>query len=282
MIYTLIRKDKDGVIDTIMSFDSISSFDESWDATVTTQVVEKGFNISDNINIEPPSYSIQAVLSSYSLFKQDREIFWNGEDFTSQGSDIDSHIVARDNLISIFKDRSVLTLLESTSNSYSQNLSEKESELKSAHYKETDNCVITSMSVSNPDNASEAFLVSLKLQKVFVAYVTTVEVEEGQMTPLLKPYIKKDKSVTNKNKSGEEITDENGLPIESSDTTPKAVAEILEGMTFEQGAAYRDAVLVPIKEQAEATRKAAIATALSKVFHKPVKQGDSWVVRPAF
>ena len=60
MIYTLVRR-KGEDIDAIISFDSISSFDESWSATVTTQTVEKGFNISDNINIEPPTYDIRAI-----------------------------------------------------------------------------------------------------------------------------------------------------------------------------------------------------------------------------
>lgn len=282
MIYTLVRKNSANVIDSIMSFDSISSFDESWSATVTTQTVEKGFNISDNITIDPQSYDIQAVLSSYTLFDTNKEIVWDGETFNSEVTDKDRHIVARDKLIKLFTDRSVLTILESTANSTSEGLVFKEQELKSAHFKEIDNCVITSLAISNPDNATGAFLVSLKLQKVYVAYVTTVEVAEGQMTKLLQSYVKKDKSVATTAKSGQTVTDEDGLPIKTEDTTPKAVSQILEGMSFEDGAAYRDAVLKPIREEAEATRKAAIATALSKVFHVAEKQGSVWVVKPAF
>lgn len=284
MIYTLVRKNSANVIDSIMSFDSIGSFDESWSATVTTQTVEKGFNISDNITIDPQSYDIQAVLSSYTLFDTNKEIVWDGETFNSEVTDKDRHIVARDKLIKLFTDRSVLTILESTANSTSEGLVFKEQELKSAHFKEIDNCVITSLAISNPDNATGAFLVSLKLQKVYVAYVTTVEVAEGQMTKLLQSYVKKDKSVAATAKSGQTVTDGegDGLPIKTEDTTPKAVSQILEGMSFEDGAAYRDAVLKPIREEAEATRKAAIATALSKVYHVPDRQGGVWVVIPAF
>lgn len=282
MIYTLIRRDNNGNIDTVMSFDSISSFDESWSATVTTQTVEKGFNISDNINIDPQTYDIQAILSSYSLFDLDREIVWDGENFSSKQSDADRHIAARDKLISIFTDRSILTILESTANSNSVSEQEKETELKSGYFKEIDNCVITSMSISHPDNATGSFLVSLKLQKIYVAYVTTVQVADGQMTPTLRPYIKESKTVSSEAKSGQPATDANGTPITSDDVTRAAVEEIAGGLDFAEEAAYRDAVIKPIKALADANRKAALATAISKVFHTPVLQGDSYIIKPTF
>ena len=70
MIYTLVRRDSENNIDSILSFDCITSFDESWAATVTTQTVEYGFDVTDNINIEAPTYSIVAIISSYSLLKK--------------------------------------------------------------------------------------------------------------------------------------------------------------------------------------------------------------------
>ena len=118
MIYTLVRKDRGGNVDSIISFDSVNSMDESWTATVSTQTVEKGFNISDNINIEPEVYSIEAVISSYSLFVKDKEISWDGSRFKNRGQvNKDLHIKARDELTRIFKEGSILTLLESTANS---------------------------------------------------------------------------------------------------------------------------------------------------------------------
>ena len=99
MIYTIVRKDDNGKIDAIISFDSITSMDESWNATVTSQTVEYGFNISDNTNIEAPTYNISAVLSSYS-FQKRQEIIWDGEDFSSGGEpNLNYHIEVRDQMI---------------------------------------------------------------------------------------------------------------------------------------------------------------------------------------
>jgi len=188
MIYTLLRKDAGNSVDAVISFDSVSSSDESWSATVTTQTVEKGFNITDNVNIEPPTYSIEAVISSYSLFNLDNEIVWDGETFKNSGeSNANSHIKARDEIIRIFKERSVLSLVESTSNSSNENLGERYTELQAGHYKEIDNCVMTSLSISHPDSGTGAFYVSIKLQKIHIALVTVSELQGDEVTPLVKP-----------------------------------------------------------------------------------------------
>ena len=172
MIYTIVRKDDREVIDAVISFDSITSFDESWSASVTTQTVEKGFNISDHVNIEPEQYSIDAIISSYSLFNPNREIFWDGEAFTIKNLDsADSHIEARDELIRIFKEGKVISLMESSANSSSSIFSNKVEELQSGYYKEISPCVMTSLSISHPNAGSGAFYVSIKIQRIYTATV---------------------------------------------------------------------------------------------------------------
>ena len=206
MIYTLVRKDRGGNVDSIISFDSVSSMDEAWTATVSTQTVEKGFNISDNINIEPEVYSIEAIISSYSLFIKEKEISWDGSSFRSRGqSDKQSHVKAREEIIKIFKEGSVLSLLETTANSVSSNLGEKYKELRSGYVKEIEDCVITSMSISHPSEGTGAFFVSLKLQKIYTASVRVEELPEGQSVPLLTPMQAKEASVASTSSAGKTV-----------------------------------------------------------------------------
>ena len=136
MIYTIVRKDDNDKIDAIISFDSITSMDESWNATVTSQTVEYGFNISDNTNIESPTYNISSTISSYSLFRKDREITWNGEEFKTESEpNLNYHIEVREQLIKVFSDRKLITLIESSVNSDSTNDKVKVEELKSGYFK---------------------------------------------------------------------------------------------------------------------------------------------------
>ncbi|CAH1193267.1 Putative tail protein [Psychrobacter phage D'Alembert] len=218
MIYTIVRKDKDNNIDAVISFDSISSVDESWSATVTSQTVEYGFNISDNINIEAPTYSITAILSSYSLFNQEKEIVWDGQDFTANGAtDRNSHVVARDEIIEIFKDRSVVTLIESEANSNNPNLSEKYQELTSSYNREIDTCVITSLSIGHPDQGTGAFLVALTIQKINLARIEISELEEGEKVALVRPLMQTyDAEKTKSSKEEGNIDPDTGLPDESA------------------------------------------------------------------
>ena len=208
MIYTLVRKDTDNNIDAIISFDSVKSMDENWSATVTEQVVESGFNISDNINIESPSFTIDAVLSSYTLFDTEKEIVWDGESFsTTKNTEKNNHIIAREALIKVFSDRSILTLVESSNNSSSLSLSTRYEELQSGYHKEIENCVITSLSISHPDSGSGAFLVSLKVQEIKVALVLTAELVGSEAIPTVRPYVGKEGYENSTTKSESDVED---------------------------------------------------------------------------
>lgn len=237
MIYTLVRKDRGGNVDSIISFDSVSSMDEAWTATVSTQTVEKGFNISDNINIEPEVYSIEAIISSYSLFIKEKEISWDGSSFRSRGqSDKQSHVKARDELIKIFKEGSVLSLLETTANSVSSNLGEKYKELRSGYVKEIEDCVITSMSISHPSAGTGAFFVSLKLQKIYTASVRVEELPEGQSVPLLTQMQAKEANVASNSSAGKTVegVDDSMAVMPEDGSIPKP-SDSPAGMSWDDG-----------------------------------------------
>ena len=283
MIYTLVRKNNSGTIDAVFSFDSISSFDESWGATVTTQTVEKGFNISDNITIDPESYDIKATISSYSLFDLSREIVWDGENFTSKSDSISvekSHITARDTLVKIFKDRSILTLLESSANSNNPDLVQKEVELKSGYFNDIDNCVITSLSISTPDSISDTLFVSLKIQKVHVASVLTVQVEKGQMVRTLVGLDKKSENVgSDSSKVDNSDVDDGSVAIRPEDNAGGAPAtSSLTGRTQRQKEIYLNARMKPYETLEAAWAEADRVGKLTKRGVKVVKVAGGYRV----
>ena len=205
MIYTIVRKDDNDNVDAVISFDSIASMDENWSSTVTSQTVEYGFNITDNINIESPTYSITALISSYSLFNKDREIVWDGNDFVSKGTPNPlSHVVARDAIIEVFKDCRLVTLLESAANSNDSDLGQKYLQLKTHHFKEHENCIITSLSISHPESGTGAFIVNMTLQKIVMAEIEVKELVGDEKRALIKPLMKVYTPTTSSSKTEKE------------------------------------------------------------------------------
>ena len=192
MIYTIVLKDTDdsgnSVINGVISFDCIKSFSESRSATVSTQTVEKGFNISDNINIEPVQFTLDGYISSYYLKDDENEIVWDGSRFKTNNSDSKTytHARVRDSLIAFFEERNVFTLMESEHGSTNKDITENYNEQKRGYYKEYENCVLTSMDFSVPEASSEVFSISMKMQKITIAVVQERRLEKGEMRVLQK------------------------------------------------------------------------------------------------
>lgn len=193
MIYTIVLKsvDDDGGSETIngvISFDCIKSFSESRSATVSTQTVEKGFNISDNINIEPVQFTLDGYISSYYLKDDENEIVWDGSGFKTNNSNSKTytHARVRDSLIAFFEERNIFTLMESEYGSTNKDITENYNEQKRGYYKEYENCVLTSMDFSVPEASSEVFSISMKIQKITIAVVQERRLEKGEMGVLQK------------------------------------------------------------------------------------------------
>ena len=92
----------------IISFDCVKSFSESRSATVTNLTVEKGFNISDNMNIEPTQFTLDGVISSYSIIDDTNEIIWDGRKFSvknNTSSKTYNHARIKQKLIDFFKNQ---------------------------------------------------------------------------------------------------------------------------------------------------------------------------------
>lgn len=274
MIYTIVRKDDNDKIDAIISFDSITSMDESWNATVTSQTVEYGFNISDNTNIEAPTYNISSTISSYSLFRKDREITWNGEEFKTESEpNLNFHIEVREQLIRVFSDRKLVTLIESSVNSDNTNDRVKVEELKSGYFKEIDNCIITSLSFSHPDTGSGAIKADIKLQKIVIANVAITELAEGEKRALLRELPVNFEPYSGKSKKEEGLIDPTtGLPDESATGIEKGNRDEMEKIMREKLGINDD------KEYLEAVQRATQAVSITGKTHTVVKAGNSYRV----
>lgn len=271
MIYTIVRKDKSNKIDAVISFNSISSMEESWSSTVTNQVVEYGYNVTDNINIEAPTFSISAVLSSYSLFDTDKEIVWTDDSFKTNETTADknSHVKARDEIIKIFSDRRMVTLLESEVDSSNKDLTQKETELKAGHFKETDSCIMTSLSISHPSEGYGAFLVNVTLQKIVTATITLAELEEGEKVAMIKPLaITFDEGKSRKDTKEGAINPATGEPEEEK--TPSQ-----QGNRASERKRMEDELGIPkLYNQIEATEVAAYETEVNRKVYTAVPVTD--------
>ena len=192
MIYAIVLKSIDDggseTINGVISFDCIKSFSESRSATVSTQTVEKGFNISDNINIEPVQFTLDGYISSYYLKDDENEIVWDGSRFKTNNSNSKTytHARVRDSLVAFFEERNVFTLMESEYGSTNKDVTENYNEQKRGYYKEYENCVLTSMDFSVPEASSEVFSISMKIQKITIAVVQERRLEKGEMGVLQK------------------------------------------------------------------------------------------------
>lgn len=214
MIYTIVVKNDQGEAESYLTFDSVSSFSESWSGTVSKSTVEYGFPIADHINIENPVFNISGVLSEYSIFKDDREIFWNGEDFVqaSENDSEGSHLVAKDYLIKTTKEGTVITLLESKTNSFLSNGSQRYEKIRSGATKEYDNSVITDLSFEVSENTQNSSIrVSMKIEQLNIARTETTTLTEQEMQKAIIPKVAKT-SVNTGSSTTSTATDETGKP----------------------------------------------------------------------
>lgn len=194
MIYTIVVKNDKGGAESYLTFESVSSYSESWTGTVSKSTVEYGFPIADHINIENPVFNISGVLSEYSIFKDDREIFWNGEDFVQalENNSDDSHLVAKDYLIKTTKEGTVITLLESKTNSFLSNGAQRYEKIRSGLTKEYDNSVITDLSFEVSENTQNSSIrVSMKIEQLNIARTQTTTLTDQEMQKAIIPKVAK-------------------------------------------------------------------------------------------
>ena len=273
-------------ISAITSFDCVKSFSESRSATVTNLTVEKGFNISDNMNIEPTQFTLDGVISSYSLIDDNNEIIWDGRKFSSRNSTSSksyNHARIKQKLIDFFNNRPVFSLLESEYDSNVVNdLTDKYNSLKSGYYKEYENCVITGMDFSVPESSSEVFYISLKIQEIAMAYVESRQMTKEEQSRALTRYtpepVEKSSSVssTDSDKDGKS-EDEDEVASKNSDVSQAKKQVQANDKTSTGGMDWSDGYS-PYKQQMNAERSK--SGAYENAIHKTQLTKQNWTIEP--
>ena len=203
MIYTIVAKDKDDKVVAYFDFDCVRSFDLNMSANVSSTPVESAETITDNISYEPNTYSIEAIISSYGIFDATKEIVYDGRGLRQVSSngqakeDLKTHLTAREKLMQLFRSRQTVSLIESDRKPLVYNNPQEAYEMqKQGHFVESESCIITSLKISYPESADDAFYVSMSIQKVLLASVQVLEMSPDEMTPQVTPLLQTPSSVS--------------------------------------------------------------------------------------
>lgn len=285
MIYTLMRKEGEEVT-TLINFDAVTSVQEKWSAKVTTQTVESGFDISDSVTVDPPTYSLIGIVTSYSIFNLGGEISWNGDGFEVQAEDSEErHISIRNEIMNLISNGAVVTLIESSESTSNTDKKIAYQDITSGWNREIPYCVITSASFTPPDSGTGAFIVSLELQRVFIATVVTEELHPNDVAPVVVPYYSEatsssssgsGKSSSKSKKDGEDLDTSDIAQIEEID-------EDLGSEVVQKSAAYtareaqKMATVTDLASKAAANRGAAEMIEATGENYTPVNTGNAWL-----
>ena len=203
MIYTIVAKDKDDKVVAYFDFDCVRSFDLNMSANVSSTPVESAETITDNISYEPNTYSIEAIISSYGIFDATKEIVYDGRGLRQVSSNgqaresLKTHLTAREKLMQLFRSRQTVSLIESDRKPLAYNNPQEAYEMqKQGHFVESESCIITSLKISYPESADDAFYVSMSIQKVLLASVQVLEMTPDEMTPQVTPLLQTPSSVS--------------------------------------------------------------------------------------
>ena len=203
MIYTIVAKDKDDKVVAYFDFDCVRSFDLNMSANVSSTPVESAETITDNISYEPNTYSIEAILSSYGIFEATKEIVYDGQGLRQVSSNgqakegLKTHLTAREKLMQLFFSRQTVSLIESDRKPLVYDNPQEAYEMqKQGHFVESESCIITSLKISYPESADDAFYVSMSIQKVLLASVQVLEMTPDEMTPQVTPLLQTPSSVS--------------------------------------------------------------------------------------
>ena len=236
MIYTIVAKDKDDKVVAYFDFDCVRSFDLNMSANVSSTPVESAETITDNISYEPNTYSIEAIISSYGIFDATKEIVYDGQGLRQVSSNgqakegLKTHLTAREKLMQLFFSRQTVSLIESDRKPLVYNNPQEAYEMqKQGHFVESESCIITSLKISYPESADDAFYVSMSIQKVLLASVQVLEMTPDEMIPQVTPLLQTPTSVS----TTTDTTDVSSSDMKSPSSTSSTSTTVPNSQTSE-------------------------------------------------
>lgn len=184
MIHTIVTYDPSGAVADTITLDCVKSFSESYTATVTTNPVESGTIISDDIIHEQETFSMSGIISDYAFRRAGfRVVFQNGE-FVRESVVDDSRdelptIYVKDRLRSIIQDGEVFSVIKSIGK-----------DVLGTTLENYFPCVATNLTVSDIEDG--AIEVSITIKKIQVATVIFKQIDKTtrRLVPFVKPETK--------------------------------------------------------------------------------------------
>lgn len=215
MIYNIIVKDSDGEVTDIVSFSSVTSFNESYQSEVTENTVEFGFKISDHMITKSPEITVEGVISDYSIYDSGAELYWDEDRFVcSNGLDgstnLGGYLTAKQALIDIVQKMKLFTIISTEFFVDTSNKKEASDNLNSVFVSKYSNCVMPSLSFPIKNGVSGATFVNFTAKQIRVAK-TKVEDIDTKTVKFVEPKKAVSNNPTNpKDANGKSMGDSKG------------------------------------------------------------------------
>lgn len=186
MIYNIIVYDNSSNVTDVISFSSVTQFNESYQSEVTENTVEYGFKISDHIVTKSPEISIEGVVSDYSIYNDGLELYWNGSSFVNAISENGDSVAGnfwnvKQALIDLVQKRRLFTLILTESFVSNDNKSETAKSLDSIKIQKFVNCVMPNLTFPTKTGVYGALFVNLSVRQIRVARTVMEDFDKNSL-----------------------------------------------------------------------------------------------------
>lgn len=237
MIYTIIVTDKFNELQKVISFSTVTDASKNISASVSNNPVESGSVISDNVVVDLPSFSINGILSSYDIFNDNKELVWNGTDFTT--NETAAQKAVEDDIENLILTSTVFTLLVTEDNDNTANTDQvRYQNLLKSVSREYKNCIITNYDIQDNAGVKDAVFFKLQIKQLNIAFVRVDQLTEAEKQPALKATPKKSTATNAGNAKTESTTATDGSGIEKED--PSEIEKAKEDL--EQQKSYQSSI----------------------------------------
>ena len=188
MIYTFVVKDSKNpsIIKRVLSLTVVTNATESWSANVLKTPVEKGFPITDHLNLNNGVFNISGAISEYSIYDNNRELRWNGSQFETVGQVEDSLLLLKAELRGLILLGEVFNILVSNETSLFSDPQERYEDLKRTKVEEFGDCCLANISFDDQVGTSGVLNVQMNIEKIQVAVVQIDQVSQEERTKALR------------------------------------------------------------------------------------------------
>ena len=190
MIHTIVTYEPSGAVADTISLDCVKSFSETYTATVTTNPVETGTVITDDIIHDQETFSMSGIISDYAFRKAGFKVVFKDGELVAEESTRDSRdelptLYVKRRLIDLIQNGEVFSIIKSISKDVDGTTLE-------SHFP----CVATSLTVNDLEDG--AIEVSISIKKIVVATVIFQQIDKAtrRLIPFVKPKDESSESAT--------------------------------------------------------------------------------------